>query len=171
MLDLVSSIPWDSQDETLSSKKTVFFKSLDQFFSLIDSELNLNYFGFTLLILNIIRLMICMNCHPRLALLTATISKAADDIVHALLIVITLISAYALVAMWRFASDFAGFHTFGASFCTLFLVLLGQLPENYGNTPELAIFLTFYILVLFFCVQNFVLAIIVVRNAKECGEK
>lgn len=161
LLDNVSAIPWDSPNVSLFSKKLDFFEVLDDFFNLITYGLNLNYFGFTILIINIVRLCMCMDCHPRLALLTSTVSKAGDDIVHAFLIVITLLAAFSAVATWRFAYEFPGFHTFGQSFCSLFLVVLGDLPEDFGTTPELAIFLTTYILVLFFLVQNFVLAIIV----------
>jgi len=37
------------------------------------------------------------ECHPRLALLTSTVVNAIDDLKHALLIVVLLISAFACI--------------------------------------------------------------------------
>jgi len=135
----------------------------------VDSFLNV-----TLLIL-LIRVIQCTELHPRLALLTGTISKAMDDFWHSAILIILIMCSFAGIGTWRFGSEREEFGTFEKSMQTEFMMMLGEFLEEWTDDTDLQAFVVLYLMIMFLLVLNFLLAIIVeaymgVRTINEENE-
>lgn len=173
ILGKLNSIPWASSELTVDYKKATFFENVQAMISLMEDEESINSFLNFTLILILIRVIQCTGVHPRLALLTGTVSKAMDDFVHTALLIILIMGSFAGIATWRFGGYRPEFATWEVSMQTQFMMMLGMfLAEDWASTTDMQAFCVLYLMVMFLLVLNFLLAIIVeaymgVRKANE----
>mmetsp|Transcript_91449 Transcript_91449/g.289943 ORF Transcript_91449/g.289943 Transcript_91449/m.289943 type:complete len:659 (+) Transcript_91449:72-2048(+) len=66
------------------------------------------------------------QANPRLKVVTATLAQSFQDIVHFMIVFITVFLCYALIGHVLFGSDLAEFDTTGAAINTGFIVLMGE---------------------------------------------
>jgi hypothetical protein len=123
----------------------------------------------------LIRVIQCTELHPRLALLTGTISKAMDDFWHSAILIILIMCSFAGIGTWRFGSEREEFGTFEKSMQTEFMMMLGEFLEEWTDDTDLQAFVVLYLMIMFLLVLNFLLAIIVeaymgVRTINEENE-
>jgi hypothetical protein len=64
----------------LQQKTETFFATNEDLMALIDGEGFNNILCNIILLVNLLRVIQCTSLHPRLALLTGTVSNAADDL-------------------------------------------------------------------------------------------
>lgn len=122
----------------------------------------------------LVRSISCTAAHPRIALLTSTVTKAINDFLHFLIICLVVYLGLAFVATWRFGAKREDLSTLAKTCQTMFDSLLGPpgaftLYDNKENL-EYTYFVLLYWLSLFFFMLNFILAIIVDAYAKVVEE-
>jgi len=171
----LDAIPWASSDVTVSAKKETFFSNVQDLLALIGTEEGVDAFLNVVLIVLLIRVIQCTSLHPRLALLTGTISKAMDDFWHSALLIILIMGSFAGIGTWRFGSEREEFGTFEKTMQTQFLMFLGEFLEDWATDTDLQAFIVLYLMIMFLLVLNFLLAIIVeaymgVREVNEENE-
>ena len=117
----------------------------------------------------------CTTLHPRLAILTETLSTVLDDLFHAFLLYAMLMLLMAAMANWRFGDSRDDFESLGHALGTQVQMMLGgDFPADWQQDAEMTIWtLVFFILLMVFML-NFLLAIIVdgyVKVAKALEEQ
>ena len=85
ILGVLDDIPWASPDVPLVEKKTTFFDNVGLLLEKISWSETLNNLCNAILLVNLLRVIMCTSVHPRLALLTGTISNAMVSICTGLL--------------------------------------------------------------------------------------
>uniref|UniRef100_A0A7S0W9M5 Polycystin cation channel PKD1/PKD2 domain-containing protein n=1 Tax=Hemiselmis tepida TaxID=464990 RepID=A0A7S0W9M5_9CRYP len=175
ILHNLDAIPWASSVVTVTEKKTTFFANVQDLLALIGTEEGVDAFLNVVLIVLLIRVIQCTSLHPRLALLTGTISKAMDDFWHSALLIILIMGSFAGIGTWRFGSEREEFGTFEKTMQTQFLMFLGEFLEDWATDTDLQAFIVLYLMIMFLLVLNFLLAIIVeaymgVREVNEENE-
>uniref|UniRef100_A0A7S1DHJ7 Polycystin cation channel PKD1/PKD2 domain-containing protein n=2 Tax=Hemiselmis andersenii TaxID=464988 RepID=A0A7S1DHJ7_HEMAN len=175
ILHNLDAIPWASSDVSVTDKKTTFFANVQDLLALIGTEESVDAFLNVVLIVLLIRVIQCTSLHPRLALLTGTISKAMDDFWHSALLIILIMGSFAGIGTWRFGSEREEFGTFEKTMQTEFLMFLGEFLEDWATDTDLQAFIVLYLMIMFLLVLNFLLAIIVeaymgVREVNEENE-
>ena len=166
VLSRLAAVPWGDDSIPVLDKNEMFFEVVDQLLVLIERQKFLTMLCLLILFICLMRIIASMNCHPRLALLTQTLAKARDDLWHAVLLIVTLMAAFACIGTWRFGEEFVHFSSMRQSFLTEFSMLFGDFPDEWTRSTEMTLFVTTYFLILFLCVQNFLLAIIVAAYTK-----
>ena len=173
ILGALDQIPWSSSDVPLDSKKMEFFDNVMALIGLIEEEKMMNTLCNAILLVNLLRVIQCTSVHPRLALLTGTLSNAADDLWHTAILTCMLMLCFAGIGQWRFGNTREDFGDYETALRTEFQMLFGEFPEGWGDDPalqrELQVFVVLYFLVLFLLVLNFLLAIIVEAYMKLRG--
>ena len=160
-VDDITSIDWGSTTLTLKDRKRAYFDQISDFIALQDDEEGLNVFANLVLFVSMLRVVQATNLHPRLGILTGTVANALDDLFHFIMLVIIVFVCFACIGVWRFGhrrEDFADFRNVMGS---MLVMLLGELPDNWMQLNELMAYVFAYIFLVFFLVQNFLLAIIV----------
>jgi hypothetical protein len=76
ILGVLDDIPWASPDVPLVEKKTAFFDNVALLLDKISWTETLNNLCNAILLINLLRVIMCTSVHPRLALLTGTLSNA-----------------------------------------------------------------------------------------------
>jgi hypothetical protein len=85
ILGVLDDIPWASPDVPLVEKKTAFFDNVGLLLEKISWSETLNNLCNAILLVNLLRVIMCTSVHPRLALLTGTISNAMVSLCTGLL--------------------------------------------------------------------------------------
>ena len=158
----ISSIPWSDVTMDNSLKVEQFLTNCQDLLSLMESQEVLNTMcGYTLVAL-VIRVILATEVHPRLAMLTGTLSRAADDIWHTALLVGVTQLFFGALATWQFGSTRDEFCTFGTTMSTQLLIMFGiDLPENWTESLDIACYTLVFLAIMHVLVLNFVLALIV----------
>ena len=81
------------------------------------------------------RLIIQTSAHPRTAILVSTISKAADDLWHWIILFLMVNFGFIMLGIAQFGSDKEEFSSILTSFETLWEMLLGSMLES-GDIPS-----------------------------------
>jgi len=121
----------------------------------------MNTLWMMLLFTLLLRILSHTSFHPRLALLTGTVSRAADDMWHTAILVGLISICFAVIGTWRFGTYRADFVTLKQTMQTQFLMLFGGFQDNWAETIEMIVYTVTYMLVQFILILNFILAIIV----------
>ena len=168
----ITSIQWDSRTVTFQEKTESFFSSLSEILALISRESSQDTFCSVILFVSLLRVIQCTAVHPRLALLTGTLAKAADNLLHALYLILLLTFTFAAIANWRFGSYRPEFSTVAGCCLMNFMMMFGEFPEDWAGleqptplTPELIIYVFLYFIFVFLLMQNYLLAIIGAKPA------
>jgi len=114
-----------------------------------------------ILLVNLLRVIMCTSVHPRLALLTGTLSNALDDLFHTAFLTCALMLCFAGIGTWRFGSTYDAYSDFETTLQTQFELLFGEFQDGWTDSREMAAFNVIYLMVLFLLVLNFLLAIII----------
>lgn len=161
ILGELTGIPWGSPTMPMREKKEVFFRTIEDLLDRIKEQGDLDSFLNVILIISLLRVIQCTSLHPRLALLTGTVAKAMDDFWHSALLIVLMMSSFALIGTWRFGDELEEFGDFERSMQTEVELMFGEFIDTWRENRELQAFVMLYYMVMFMLVLNFLLAIIV----------
>jgi hypothetical protein len=135
----VSSIAWSDVTVDNALKVEQFLTNCQQLLSMMGKQTMLNTLCGYILVALVIRVILATEVHPRLAVLTGTLSRAADDIWHTTLLVGVTQLFFAALASWQFGATRDEFSTFGTTMSTQLLIMFGiDLPENWTESYDIA---------------------------------
>jgi hypothetical protein len=126
-------------------------------------EITLRRYAFFMLALMLVRLIIYLNCHPRIAILYATIVQSLDDLFHFSIVFAVIFRVFAFAASWTIGSENDDFETTTKALLTQFqMVAGGSVPlSEQPQGVELCYFVAFVIIIFVIMVNCFLLAVIV----------
>ena len=134
---------------------------------MIEYQERIDLLLYTVLIVNILRIIQCTSLHPRLASLTGTLSKAMDDLWHTSVHIFLVLGLFSAVGTWRFGSARTEFVTLSVSFTTLLnMMFSGGFIENWDESLDLQGFMVLFLILVVLLILNFLLAKIV----DACGK-
>ncbi|CAE8607685.1 unnamed protein product, partial [Polarella glacialis] len=158
----LSNTPWESQDLSLLQKTTdIFYTDIGEFQLQIRLDAQSRVFTLVLCWAVLLRLIQLTSAHPRTAMLVNTFVKGVDDLWHFLLLFILMFGAFGLLARALFGNYLREFATLASSFRRLFLLMLGSLPDEFGQDAQYTLFILVFVFTMYVFVMNFLLAIIV----------
>lgn len=166
----ITDIAWGSEEITLTTKKATFFGLVQQILTLISEEQSMGTFANWILLVSMLRIVQATGLHPRLGILTGTVRNALDDLMHAGVLILLVNFCLAAMGYWRFGGQREDFGNLDATFSTSLEMLLGALPEGWASNSELQLYIIIFVAIVFFLVQNFLLAIIVEAYMTVRGE-
>jgi len=115
-----------------------------------------------------VQLIFYMNAHPKMAVLTATLWRAFDNMLHFLMLFSILFLMLAYMAHWMLGGDIDIFSTFGGTISAQGRMIYGEFIYASGAEDLNGIMMVMYwfyaftfMLVMFFTLLNFFLAIVV----------
>lgn len=124
--------------------------------------------AYLVLYMQFVQLILYLSAHPKLGLLTATISKAAGHLAHFFIIFWTTFLSLGFVAHWMLGEYIPAFATFGGTVESQARMLFGEFiyasgaeQLTSGYTAVYWLYAGTYMFVIFFLLLNFFLAIIV----------
>jgi len=169
LLDDLTGIPWSSSEVSVREKKDTFFSSVQELLLNIQQDAWVDFVLNIVLLMLLVSVMQTTSLHPRLALLTGTISNSLDDFWHSALLILLIMGAFAGIGTGRFGGSKAEFATWEKSMQTEFMMILCDFTEvrGWGDDPELSVFVVLYLAVMFLVILNFLLAIIVENYMKQ----
>lgn len=154
-----SHIQWGNYQVDVTDKMDAFFQGVSRFRNDIAQEGAQNALMFIVLIICMLRMLQQTNIHPRLALITGTLSFAAGHLLHAFLVAMAVVISFAAVGNWRFGIYHDDFISIGASIAKE--VSLFYSPETLNGWQdqfELTVFTMLLMFMMTLLVLNFVLA-------------
>jgi len=154
------AVPWESSGVSPSDKAAAYALAVTGLRAAIEHQGRLLAAGVVLGVLLLLRLMFATDMHPRIGVLVRTMVHAARDLFHFFLLVVVLYSSSMLLAYASFGGTRYEFASVSQSMKTLIDVTLGSLPSDVFDEPALALFLLLFLLVNFFVILNFMIAII-----------
>ena len=158
----LSAIPWDSSEVPMTLKKQLFFSNVETVLNLIRNETSTELLLYVAFLVNIFRIMQGTSLHPRLALLEGTLSRAADDLWHTVILIILVLTSFAAVGTWRFGSVQHQFGTLSIALQTeLKMMIEGSFFEGWDLNMELQIFTILFLITVNILILNFLLAVVV----------
>jgi len=164
----LAGIPWQEQDMLLEDKISQFLSLLHHFEDEIDLEKNMSYFYFAVAALLFFKLIMATEAHPRIAMLVQTIRIGLDDIIHFVLLFVLVTFGYMVLGMAQFGHFRSEFQDFDSAFRTLWDMQLGSMlgggairSSQWSTDPLLWLYQMTYMVLNFFIMFNFVIAIIV----------
>lgn len=164
MVEFVN-VPFRDSTETVQTKVDMFFQAIVTMRMLLASEKMLQTLGFFVMVLMLIRVINTTAVHPRIGVLIGTVKAGLDDIWHYAILFLLVFCFASMVATWSFGTR-AEFEDLETSMQTQFNMLLGNLPPKYDEDPLLIIYISLSIVVQFFLMLNFLLAIIIENYMK-----
>lgn len=159
-------VPFVNPDVQFDNKVEQFFTALDGVFKELRLKDDLSAFGFSIMILNLIKVLQTTRAHPRVGVLVATIIKGIDDIVHFTLLFLIVWVTFASTGTWAFGSEREEFATLQDGMTTQFMMLSGEFPEGFDKEPKMIAYVVLSFVVQFLVMLNFMLAIVVDSYAK-----
>ena len=133
-----------------------------------DLEKNMSYFYFAVAALLFFKLIMATEAHPRIAMLVQTIRIGLDDIIHFVLLFVLVTFGYMVLGMAQFGHFRSEFQDFDSAFRTLWDMQLGSMlgggtirSSQWSTDPLLWLYQMTYMVLNFFIMFNFVIAIIV----------
>lgn len=108
-----------------------------------------------------VRMLLATSCHPRLALLTGTITESMDDMWHTFILVIITFSFFAGFGTVAFGSYRNDYSNFGTAMQTQFGMMFGAFPDDWGHSAMMIAYTISFMVVIVLLILNFILATIV----------
>jgi hypothetical protein len=161
VLGHLDDIPWDDPEYPVEMKRENFLRNMQDLLELIQWNGMVNALCNIILLISLFRVILCTSCHPRLALLTGTITEALDNLWHTLILLFMIMVGFAAIATWRFGNTRSDFSSLMRALELEFHMMVGELPDEWTETTELKVYVLLYMVVVFLLVLNFLLAIIV----------
>merc|ERR1719271_1373244 len=159
----LAQIEWLNRDPSMSAsqKFLLLFEYGGNILRGQEYEQSLRRYSFFTLFFMLIRTIIYMNCHPRIAVLYGTITAAADDLFHFFILFTVIYSVFGFAAHWAIGADNEKYQTFPAALTTQFEMVIGEFPWQ-DDVGGLEFFYNVaYALIVFITLLNFLLAVIV----------
>ena len=146
----LSEIEWVNPNVGMESKLDTYLASINEFRTLIDAQEQCETLANILLYVNLIRMVQCTNLHPRLSILTRTLSNTMEDLFHAFLLFIMLSLLMASMAAWRFGDTREEFRSIGIALGTeMQMMLSGEFPPDWQTEWELTVYtMVFFVLLM-----------------------
>jgi hypothetical protein len=85
---------------SLPDKKRRFFDGVQALLGLVEREDWAGRLAYSALLVCLLRVIQCTALHPRLALLTGTVAAALDDLWHAGILTVFLMTCFAAIGAW-----------------------------------------------------------------------
>jgi len=163
-----AGIPWQDQGTLLEDKISRFLSLLHHFEDEIDLEKHMSYFYFAVAALLFFKVIMATEAHPRIAMLVKTMRVGLDDIIHFILLFVLVTFGYMVLGMSQFGHLRPEFQDFDSAFRTLWDMQLGSMlasgairSSQWSTDPLLWLYQMTYMVLNFFIMFNFVIAIIV----------
>jgi hypothetical protein len=145
----------------LSTALGALYESLEE----AQSGISMIFAAFAFLSVMII---LSTKAHPRIALLVNTLTHAADDLFHYVLLVLIVASTFCLLGLVSLRSDTEAFQDLPSTTVTLWNALMGNLPDEWAEQGTTFVLLILgWTIVACFLLFNFLIAMIVDAFAKS----
>jgi hypothetical protein len=160
--DLIT-IDWTGPEGRVQNNQfTILFKIISLIFQGQERELLVRNTAFFTLFFMLVRVIIYMNCHPRISVLYGTIRQSLDDLFHFAIVFMVIFAVFAFMATWAIGSENDKFETFNTALVTQFEMVTGEFPFNeQPSMLELFYTVTFVSVVFIIMVNTFLLAVVV----------
>jgi len=155
------TVPWASYTHTFYDKETQFFNAMHTLDVEVSIDSVVRMYFFLILVSTVIRSLILLSAHPRVAMLTDTLARAKDDLWTLIILFLFLLLGYGLIAKALFGQTSHKFATLGATLQTEYYMSLGDLPEGFGGEWQFTAFCLLFQFSMFFLILNFLLAIVI----------
>ena len=93
-------------------------------------EYNIRRIAFFVLFVMLLRVIVYMNCHPRISVLYGTIAQCLDDLFHFFVVFCVIYYVFAFAASWAIGADNDKFETTEKALFTQFEMIMGEFPWN-----------------------------------------
>ena len=156
----LAGVPWSSRDIHLGDKVEQFFGGMEELEAKMNNEQLMQNFFFVHATVALIRLIFQTAAHPRTAILINTLTEAAGDLWHFIILFCVLYFGFLVLGMSLFAQKREEFSTFPRAFETLWDMMLGSMLEGgeiassrWTVDPLLALYMILYNLIVFMMVE------------------
>mmetsp|Transcript_58464 Transcript_58464/g.137275 ORF Transcript_58464/g.137275 Transcript_58464/m.137275 type:complete len:1840 (+) Transcript_58464:176-5695(+) len=156
----IARIPFASPGVPFEEKVSQFFETIDVLNSELASAELLSSCAFCIMVLMLVRIVHATAVHPRLKVLVGTLYHAMTDLWHFAMLLVVVFFFFSFTAKWMFSKDRDDFRDLRASMKTQFEVLMGRTPKDFETETKLTVFICFTVVVQFFLMRHFLLAII-----------
>jgi hypothetical protein len=152
-----------SDASQVEQTQTTYFGILCNIMERVEEEEWLKMIAYVIIIVSILRLIVYMSVHPRIALLSHTVVAASDNIFHFSLVFTFLCALLAWLACWSFGPDKDLFSTLQYALFTQLKMIMGEFPfdDPWKETFLERMWYVCYAVLIFFLAVNIFLAIIV----------
>jgi len=157
-----------SRDESLEMKVQDFVKDIGKLEADINFQANLRLAHMLLAGFGLWRLIIATQTHPRIAILMDTVVRGFDALIHYFLLLVLIFWSFVFLGVLSFGGSHEEFGSIGGAIEVIATVMLqGEFPEDtLKQTPAYILYILSCVVIFFFLMLNFVLAIIVDMYAK-----
>lgn len=163
-----AGVPWSSRDQGFEEKVQSYFNSMLKFEKLLQIEDAMSVFYFIHGTSALLRVLVQTSAHPRTAILVDTFIIGFTDLWHFFILFFLIQFGFIFLAIAQFSDTTDEFSDLGSSFEALWDMFLGSMLES-GDLPSsmwtsnevLMIFLLIYNIIIFMCMLNFIIAIII----------
>ena len=166
MLKNRAKLQWEAEGVPFEEKLDNFFAITQRAEKELAAQTLENSLTFVVLLIIIARIIVATAVHPRVGLLPSSLNYGMDDLSHFALTFILLYVLFALLGTWVLGSSRSEFVDFRSSLATQFVMMIGELPDDWSDDTDMIIFVSIHFLVFFFFLLNFLLAIIVEAYSK-----
>ena len=130
----ISGIEWANPSVAMDRKWDTYLTSINTMLGLISEQEFCSNLANVILYVNLVRLIQCTELHPRLAILKNTMSLITEDVIHAGILLMTLVLLFGSMGTWFFGEHRDDFATLYDSVCTqAMMVLGGAFPEDWNR--------------------------------------
>jgi hypothetical protein len=170
----LTTLPWLGRDGVLQDKFDDLLDSISRIVINQNKEGFLRLQSYFMLFFMLMRVIIYMNCHPRIAVLYGTVLAMLDDLFHFTIIASIIYLVFAYSAYWMIGADNSAFETLPASMWSQFQMVIGEFPfnENEATYFEYFYMIMYAMIVFVLLINSFLLAVVVgaYENVKDAIE-
>jgi hypothetical protein len=160
----LASMDWLNRDTSMPDKFSDLLESISKIIIQVSSETSLRSYSYFMLFFMLLRVIIYMNCHPRIAVLYGTIMACLDDLMHFVIIASVIYSVFAYSAYWMIGSENDKFETLTDALWSQFEMIIGEFPFAEGRVAsffEMFYMFSYAMLVFVLLINSFLLAVVV----------
>ena len=173
-IGVLSAVPWSSPDIVRENKVQSFLAGYQVLNDIIAYERSMKFFYFFFAVLQLWRLIVQMQLHPRTAMLVNTMFHALDDLWHFFILMSIVMGGYMALAIAQFGGERQEFSSNFSTFETLWDMMMGSMLQSgatlssfWTSDPLICIFSLSYSFLVFLIMLNFIIAIIVEAYMKN----
>lgn len=140
-----------------------FLSAIDDMTDVVLREHIVKLIAFAFILISLGRTIAYMSVHPRIDVISQTLKKASDDMMHFLLIFVFVLGVFAWLAFWSFGADKQAFRSFGVSLNSCFQMLVGEYPweDEWKEDFPQKVWWVCYTFLIYVVSLNILLAIVV----------
>ena len=146
----MSTIKWEDETTTFDQKLLDFFSAVKDVDGKLEQENTANLICLLVLLTIMVRLICATAVHPRVGLIPSSISHGMDDLIHFVVIFISLYLLFAVLATWTMGSSQEDFVNVRTSCATQFNMMIGDLPDGWAEDTNMLIYVVANFIVFFF---------------------